>query len=681
MDDPRAPRTSTAEPPAGPRRLWHGAWPALALLLVALGIAWAAHLSGVHEPPLGAVMLNRLFLLFMGSAALWVAYRLVAAVIGIRETRASAPRLETALGEARPAPDPWTVLDALTAQVAVLDRAGQVVAVNASWRQFALDNNDGSDQPAPNTGLGVNYLAICRAAHGAWSEGAWAAHDGIQAVLAGRMTTFSLEYPCPSPARNRWFSLMATPLEDGSGGVVLAHTEITAPRELAEQLRAERDRFTRIAAAVPGVICSFRREPAGQFSFPYASPAIQNLYGLGPEVLAESAAPLWAMIHPDDLGPLDAGIRASAHAMTPWRGEFRVRHPLKGEIWVEGHSMPVRERDGGILWHGYVQDITVRKRMEQQLFAAHERLNALLRALPVGVSFSDDTTFRRITGNEALRAQFEMTPQDNLSATAPDSTALGRRVRYVQHDQAIGVNDLPLRRAVAENRVIPAMELEVWLPSGRRWWAEITGAPLRDAGNRIIGGLAVVVDISERKRLEAELRRLAITDPLTGVFNRRHLEWVMTTEIDRAQRYARPLALIMFDLDHFKRINDVFGHGQGDAVLKGVVARVRERLRQSDVFARWGGEEFLILMPETALPPALALAESLRAALRDAPFSGIGRVTASFGVAEYRPPETADQWLKRVDERVYQVKRDGRDHDQPSAVNPSEPPLERSSGP
>ncbi|HRD66810.1 MAG TPA: PAS domain S-box protein [Candidatus Competibacter sp.] len=155
--------------------------------------------------------------------------------------------------------------------------------------------------------------------------------------------------------------------------------DIAHRKQVEESLRAERDRFAKIAATVPGVICSFRLPPDGNACLPYASPAIEDLYGLRAEELAESAAPLWALIHPDDLDHLNIGIATSAHAMIPWRDEFRVRHPAKGEIWVEGHSMPVREPDGGILWHGYVQDISDRKRAEAALRAALEEKEVLLR--------------------------------------------------------------------------------------------------------------------------------------------------------------------------------------------------------------------------------------------------------------------------------------------------------------
>ncbi len=194
----------------------------------------------------------------------------------------------------------------------------------------------------------------------------------------------------------------------------------------------------------------------------------------------------------------------------------------------------------------------------------------------------------------------------------------------------------------------------VWvLSKGKVIERDPQGKPLRACGTHL--------DINQQKQQEEQLRQLAATDPLTGAFNRRYFLNLIEPEISRAQRYDHPLTLIMFDIDYFKRVNDDYGHEQGDEVLKTMTARVRQRLRHSDVFVRWGGEEFLILAVETALQPAVALTEILWAALRDAPFPSIGAVTASFGVTEYQPGETLDQWLKRVDDLMYQAKTTGRD--------------------
>ena len=168
-------------------------------------------------------------------------------------------------------------------------------------------------------------------------------------------------------------------------------------------------------------------------------------------------------------------------------------------------------------------------------------------------------------------------------------------------------------------------------------------------------------DISVRKLVEEEWHRLASTDPLTGILNRRSLKEAMEAETRRTRRHGRPLTLIMFDLDWFKAINDTYGHDQGDAVLVAVTAQIRDRLRQDDSLARWGGEEFMILLPETPLAQAVALAETLRIGLQTSPCPGVEPVTASFGVTAYRPDETLDEWLERVDGLVYQVKRAGRD--------------------
>jgi PAS domain S-box-containing protein len=220
-------------------------------------------------------------------------------------------------------------------------------------------------------------------------------------------------------------------------------------RKMMDAPRDEQDRCAQLVATVPGGLFSFRLRPDGSTCCPYANPAFLDLVGLPAEDLAESAAALWAIIHPDDLDRIRASVAASARTLTPWRDEFRWQRPTGEAVWVEGHAMPVREPDGGILWHGFLQDVTARKETERRLSETHERLQALLQALPVGVCFSDDPTCQQIAGNPTLLAQFEMTPPDNLSASAPEAAALGRRVRYLRHGRELRQVELPLQRAVA----------------------------------------------------------------------------------------------------------------------------------------------------------------------------------------------------------------------------------------
>jgi PAS domain S-box-containing protein len=156
-----------------------------------------------------------------------------------------------------------------------------------------------------------------------------------------------------------------------------------------------------------------------------------------------------------------------------------------------------------------ITDITERKQYEQQLFDVNQRLEALMNALPVGVSFSYDATCQNITGNPAALAQFEISQEDNLSASSHDGSAPGRQIRYFLNGRQISDAELPLQRAVTENREIPPMELEVELPSGRRWFAEASGAPIHNEKGNVVGGVAVSVDITERKGAEEKIKILA----------------------------------------------------------------------------------------------------------------------------------------------------------------------------
>lgn len=158
----------------------------------------------------------------------------------------------------------------------------------------------------------------------------------------------------------------------------------------------------------------------------------------------------------------------------------------------------------------------------------------------------------------------------------------------------------------------------------------------------------------------AQLSRMASTDALTGLWSRRHFEEQAAHEKLRADRYPQPLSLLIFDIDHFKWVNDRHGHLIGDQVLTALSQMARRLTRDSDLVARWGGEEFIILMPNTAAPDAGEVAEKLRSSLASHPFAPVGTITASFGLAQYQPGESLDQWISRADSALYEAKQAGR---------------------
>jgi diguanylate cyclase (GGDEF)-like protein len=172
---------------------------------------------------------------------------------------------------------------------------------------------------------------------------------------------------------------------------------------------------------------------------------------------------------------------------------------------------------------------------------------------------------------------------------------------------------------------------------------------------------------AQRVGLETALARihdLAIQDALTGLVNRRHMQSLLETEQRRSARNGEPLCLALIDLDHFKQVNDRHGHPAGDAVLKGFAEATLPLLRATDVLARWGGEEFMLLMPASQLPQACAALERVRARLAGMVFEPLGpqqRVTLSAGIADAQPGEALGPLIERADRALYHAKSLGRD--------------------
>ena len=157
-----------------------------------------------------------------------------------------------------------------------------------------------------------------------------------------------------------------------------------------------------------------------------------------------------------------------------------------------------------------------------------------------------------------------------------------------------------------------------------------------------------------------ELEYLGSHDKLTGLLNRYHIEESIDHEIARSERNSNPLSMIVFDLDFFKQVNDNWGHPVGDSVLKHTSQIAKRLLRKSDVFARMGGDEFMVIMPETSCAGARVAAEKIRSNITENPHPQAGLVTVSIGVAEWRTGESFGNWYERADDALYQAKKQGR---------------------
>ncbi len=188
---------------------------------------------------------------------------------------------------------------------------------------------------------------------------------------------------------------------------------------------------------------------------------------------------------------------------------------------------------------------------------------------------------------------------------------------------------------------------------------------IRNDNGRITGAIEVFRDISAHVSLEdshRQLLQMSRKDQLTGLFNRSATGKLLKAELERSRRYKQLLSVIMIDIDHFKRVNDRYGHDAGDKVLARIGSILSHNLRQPDAVGRWGGEEFLVIVPNNGAEAAAHLAERIREFIKTNPIEEVhGPITASFGVAQLRSKQGADQLLYQADMALYQAKNSGRD--------------------
>lgn len=478
------------------------------------------------------------------------------------------------------------------------------------------------------------------------------------AVLMSEGHPLSRDIHIDVDGQSRYFSATMSALLDGSEwplGFLCVARDITDQRDIRERLRLQ---SSALEAAANGIVIT-----DANAVIEWANPAfcaltgwkLEEIIGHKPKELVKSGLQTQEFY--------EAMWKAILAGET-WHGEV-VNRKKSGELYHEELTItPVRNDDGKVShFIAIKQDITARKAEEAAARAAQrdiQRLSArnelLLNSAGDGIYGTDIHGICTFINPAALK----------MLGYAMEEV-LGRdQHQLFHHRHADGSPyphaDCPIHQTLLDG--IPRDVEDVFVRKDDQLFpVHIMVTPMAEDGRRV--GVEVVFrDIAKRKAMEAELLRLATTDPLTNVANRRRFMEQLEMELARVRRFGKPATFLMLDIDHFKDVNDGYGHAAGDAVLKHFSALAQERLRRIDLFGRLGGEEFGVLLPGTEMAGALEFAERFRQHVDRTPCvtdKGPIHYTVSIGIADFDPKDPdPDHVLARADVALYRAKEGGR---------------------
>lgn len=386
-------------------------------------------------------------------------------------------------------------------------------------------------------------------------------------------------------------------------------------------------------------------------AYEFMSPGIEKQLGVRAEDAIADAQAVLRLLDPRHAGevPVIMGLRPGSETTI----ELRWRHvdgcPVYTRTWLRSRQ----RADGSVVLDGATLDIGRLHEAEADLRLSEERYRLLAEnAWEVIWTMGLDTSITYVS--PAVERMRGFTPEEAMRQSIDEALP--------PESLAIALGYFAELFAAIENGTEPPVfrgEMEYYRKDGSLLTTDLQVIPHIGPDGQVVEILGVSRDISERKVLDAELTRLADTDPVTGVQNRRHGQELLADVAAHARRHQQ-LSLLMLDIDHFKVVNDTYGHLAGDQVLAEIARRLLENLRSTDVVARWGGEEFVILLRDCALEQALAIAEKIRSRIADSPFDDVSAVSVSIGVAERRQDNDLTSWLARADAALYEAKRAGR---------------------
>jgi diguanylate cyclase (GGDEF)-like protein/PAS domain S-box-containing protein len=389
----------------------------------------------------------------------------------------------------------------------------------------------------------------------------------------------------------------------------------------------------------------------------WMSDQLYELFGHPRDQPPGSLADVAEYVHPDDKPRVLELVESSRESSALVEAEYRIVPRDGGVRWV--HSRRHAQRDGlgqVVRVVGTLQDITERKMSEAAVRSAEERFRGAFDDAPIGMAIvgldghveQANDAMCAITG----RTRAELVGQSLRGLVHPGDVDEGRRAMQ------------SLARGLTREL---AVELRFLHPAGTPVDVAAHGTVLRDAAGRPTHMLGQFQDVTERKHFETRLQFMADHDPLTGLLNRRKFEAELERHVTHVKRYGAEGAVIVLDIDHFKSVNDAYGHNAGDELIVSIAATLRERLRESDLLARLGGDEFAVLLPKADVKEATHVAEMLVLAIRTSTtlLNGeVKKVTTSLGVAMFAGDAedlSGETIVIDADLAMYDAKEAGRD--------------------
>lgn len=357
-------------------------------------------------------------------------------------------------------------------------------------------------------------------------------------------------------------------------------------------------------------------------------------------------------IHPDDRQKVSDALKQAIDGKV-----YDIDHRIivGNEIkWVNEKAEVVFDDDKAIEAFGTVRDITLERQIYEKLKNENRLIELLFDLLPGFLWFvNKDKIIQKQNKNAKERFGSKIGEKCYMSIFCGKFLSEEHKKLL---NEGIELPEMKCEFCIANESLDLKSEFSIEIEDRENkkfykvWWI-----PLSE--NEYIHYL---IDITEQKEAESYLMELAVKDHLTKIYNRRYITERLEADIELCKRANRTFSLIMFDIDHFKNINDTYGHNVGDNVLIKLTDIVKRRIRKIDIFARWGGEEFLIMLPESRLENARLLAENLRKLIEETDILRDRTVTCSFGVTEYYEGDTVDFIVKRADDCLYKAKFLGR---------------------